>query len=497
MLRQWYILAIVVLIYLPVSIDATVLHVAIPTLTQQLGLTNTQMLWIIDIYSLMMAGFILPMGALGERLGYKRLMIMGAGIFGIGSLIAAFSINAYYLIFARMVLAFGAAMIIPATLACVRSVFLDEKKRNFALGMWVVAGGGGAAFGPLIGGFLLEHYHWGSVFLINIPLIIIVIFAAYHLLPNQEINQQKHINIFDALILVCSILLIIYALKTAMKGLDTLVFSIACIGAALLFYFIHKQKQLDEPLLDLSLFKYKPVKIGFLICVFAMIALVGFELLITQELQFVYQYSALDAGLFVLPFMLAVSLSGIFASFLINHFGVRHIILVGLALSAICLIGLAETHFMQQQILAWFWMIVLGFSIEATFLAATSAIISASPVEKATAAGSIEGMSYEIGAGFGVAIFGLLVSYFYSQKVNFGRLLSEENTSSAQNSIAETMQILPHVNDQVAAQIQLIANQAFSSAHHSVLYLSSITLWLLIGFVMLYWRKSSKTQQSY
>ncbi|KAA8735553.1 MFS transporter [Acinetobacter qingfengensis] len=488
MLHKWYILAIVVLIYLPVSIDATVLHVAVPTLTQELALSNNQMLWIIDIYSLMMAGLILPMGALGERLGYKRLMLIGAIIFQLGSVIAAFSPSAGVLLFARVILACGAAMLIPATLACVRNIFLNEKERNFALGIWVIAGGGGAAFGPLLGGFLLEHYHWGTVFLINIPLIFFALIGGYYLLPAQAINANKHINIVDALVLTCSILLLIYTIKTSMKAFDYSIIWTGLSGLILLVYFIQKQRKLVEPLIDLSLFKLQSVKMGFLICVFAMIALVGFELLISQELQFVYGFSPLEAGLFILPFMLAVSLSGIFASLLINKFGVRLVSLFGLAFSAIALIGLAETNFTEHTYYAWFWMIVLGASVETTFLAATSAIISASPVEKATAAGSIEGMSYELGTGFGVAIFGLLVSYFYQKRIQFEGLLNDQQLELAKNSIAETIHVLSSVDPKLTAQIQFMANQAFSSAHHSVLYVSSITLLILMLFVTFSWK---------
>lgn len=491
MLRQWYILAIIVLIYLPVSIDATVLHVAIPTLIQELQLSNNQMLWIIDIYSLMMVGLILPMGALGERIGYKRLMLLGGFIFGFSSLVAAFSTSANMLIFARIILAFGAAMIIPATLAGLRNTFLDEKKRNFALGLWVVAGGGGAAFGPLVGGALLEHFHWGSIFLINIPIIIGVLIAGYYILPDQPINKNKKINIVDTLLLISSILLIVYALKTGMKQFDYSVAVFATLGLLIGFYFVRKQRKQLQPLIDLSLFQYKAVKVGFAISIFTMIALVGFELLIAQELQYVHGYSPLQAGLFILPFMVAVSLSGFFASFLINRLGVRWISMIGLTLCAISLIGLAQTNFTHQQYQAWFWMIMLGFWVEATFLASTSAIISTSPVEKATAAGSIEGMAYELGTGFGVAIFGLLVSYFYSKHIQFQLFMSTENFDLAKNSIGETVQILSSMEMENSVAIRAMANDAFLSAHQYVLYLSSFTLIVLTLFIYMYWSKKS------
>ncbi|WP_445116106.1 MFS transporter [Acinetobacter sp. WZC-1] len=487
MLRQWYILAIIVLIYLPVSIDATVLHVAIPTLNQELQLSNNQMLWVMDIYSLMMVGLILPMGALGERIGYKRLMLTGALIFGLSSLFAAFSTSANMLILARAVLAGGAAMIIPATLAGLRHAFPDEKKRNFALGLWVVAGGGGAAFGPLIGGILLEHYHWGSIFLINIPIIVCVMLTGYYILPSQQINRNKVINIADAVLLTCAILLMVYALKAGMKHFDFTVLLIGLTGLLMGAYFLRQQRRKAQPLIDLELFSYKPIKIGFLISIFTMVALVGFELLIAQELQYVHGYTPLQAGLFILPFMLAVSVSGIFSSVLINRFGVRKVSLIGLICCAIAFIGLAGTNFSTQQYQGWLWMILLGFWVEATFLASTSAIISASPVEKATAAGSIEGMSYELGTGFGVAIFGLLVSYFYSSKLKISAWMSTEHFELAKGSIGETIQTLSLLDPALSPAIREMANAAFLSAHQYVLYLSSVTLIILTIFVFLYW----------
>lgn len=155
MFRQWLTLVIIVLVYIPVAIDATVLHVAAPTLSMTLGASGNELLWIIDIYSLVMAGMVLPMGALGDRIGFKRLLMLGGTLFGLASLAAAFSHTASWLIATRVLLAIGAAMIVPATLAGIRATFCEEKHRNMALGVWAAVGSGGAAFGPLIGGILL------------------------------------------------------------------------------------------------------------------------------------------------------------------------------------------------------------------------------------------------------------------------------------------------------------------------------------------------------
>ena len=173
MSRQWMTLMAILLVYIPVAIDATVLHVAAPTSWR--GGSGNELLWIIDIYSLVMARMVLPMGALGDKIGFKRLPLLGSAIFGIASLCAALSPTAMTLIASRALLAVGAAMIVPATLAGIRSTFAEASQRNMALGLWAAVGSGGAAFGPLVGGILLEHFYWGSVFLINVPIVLVVI----------------------------------------------------------------------------------------------------------------------------------------------------------------------------------------------------------------------------------------------------------------------------------------------------------------------------------
>lgn len=201
MFRQWLTLVIIVLVYIPVAIDATVLHVAAPTLSMTLGASGNELLWIIDIYSLVMAGMVLPMGALGDRIGFKRLLMLGGTLFGLASLAAAFSHTASWLIATRVLLAIGAAMIVPATLAGIRATFCEEKHRNMALGVWAAVGSGGAAFGPLIGGILLEHFYWGSVFLINVPIVLVVMGLTARYVPrqagrrDQPLNQAKEVSV--------------------------------------------------------------------------------------------------------------------------------------------------------------------------------------------------------------------------------------------------------------------------------------------------------------
>ncbi|MCH4246798.1 MAG: SmvA family efflux MFS transporter [Acinetobacter populi] len=485
MFRKWLILAIVILIYLPVAMDATILHVAAPTLSEALALSNKELLWIIDIYSLVMAGLILPMGALGDRIGFKRLMIIGSTLFGIASVFAAFSDSAMSLIGSRALLAVGAAMIIPATLSAIRNTFLEEKQRNFALGIWATVGGGGAAFGPLLGGAILGHFHWGAVFLINIPVIILVLLMTIFFVPKQKVQTTQNLNLLQALILVIAILSIIYALKTGITVFNWMSITIFVVGFALLVGFIQNQFRSASPMIDFHLFKNRFISTGIIMAIVAMMALVGFELLISQELQFVYGYTALEAGLFVLPFMLAISCGGPIASILVNKFGLRRIATTGILLSGLSMFGLAYTDFASAQLQAWGMMILLGMSVQIALLSSTAAIMSSVSPEKAAAAGAIEGMAYELGAGFGVAFFGLMLSWFYMQSIVMPSDLPQALIPAVSSSIGEAMYVANDMDTSLATQIQDNAKAAFTLSHRQVLNTSGILLMILAAYVWL------------
>lgn len=489
MFRQWYTLAILVLIYIPVAIDATVLHVAVPSLTMALEASGNELLWIIDIYSLVMAGMVLPIGALGDRIGYKRLTLIGSTLFGIASLAAAFSSDASQLIAARALLAVGAAMIVPATLAGIRSTFNNERERGIALGIWVAVGAGGAAFGPLVGGILLEHYYWGSVFLINVPIIALVLLFTAVFIPRQPVQRAQTLNLTQALMLIAAILLLVLAAKTSLKvNADPMKALGAAIGGALLMtLFIRSQLRARAPMIDLTLFTHRIILTGVVMALTAMIALVGFELLMAQELQFVHGFSPLDAGLFMLPLMLACSFSGPAAGALVGRFGLRTVATLGMAFSALSFFGLSMTDMAHQRAVAWGWMILLGLSASTALLSSTAAIMSAAPKEKATAAGAIETMAYELGAGMGIAVFGMILSHAFSGAIELPQELPVTLMAQASASINEALLVAQQVSPALGDLVVNAANQAFKASHSAVLTLASgmlLVLTLVVWFAL-------------
>ncbi|EKJ8219158.1 MFS transporter [Citrobacter sedlakii] len=492
MFRQWLTLVIIVLVYIPVAIDATVLHVAAPTLSMTLGASGNELLWIIDIYSLVMAGMVLPMGALGDRIGFKRLLLLGGGLFGLASLAAAFAHSASWLIATRAILAIGAAMIVPATLAGIRATFSDARHRNMALGVWAAVGSGGAAFGPLVGGILLEHFYWGSVFLINVPVVLVVLTLTARYVPRQTGCRDQSLNLGHAIMLIMAILLLVYSAKTALKGhiaIGAIALTVIS-GALLLIQFIRIQLAASRPMIDLRLFTHRIILSGVVMAMTAMITLVGFELLMAQELQFVHGLTPYQAGLFMLPVMLASGFSGPIAGMLVSRFGLRSVATGGMALSALSFYGLAMTDFSTQQLQAWALMALLGFSAASALLASTAAIMAAAPGEKAAAAGAIETMAYELGAGLGIAIFGLLLSRSFSASISLPEGLNAEEMTRASSSMGEAVQLAQTLPDALGEHIIDAAKQAFTWSHSvalssagSMLILLAVGMWFSLANV--------------
>lgn len=491
MSRQWLTLMAILMVYIPVAIDATVLHVAAPTLSVELGTSGNELLWIIDIYSLVMAGMVLPMGALGDKIGFKRLLLLGSGIFGLASLAAAFSPTALTLIASRALLAIGAAMIVPATLAGIRTTFAQARHRNMALGLWAAVGSGGAAFGPLVGGMLLEHFYWGSVFLINVPIVLVVIAINARVVPRQPARREQPLNLLQALVLIAAILMLVFSAKSALKGQLALwlVSMVALAGAGMLYWFVRKQLSATRPMVDMRLFTHRIILSGVMMAMTALITLVGFELLMAQELQFVHGKTPFEAGLFMLPLMVASGFSGPIAGMLVSKLGLREVATGGMLLSALSFLGLSITDFSTHPWLARGLMTLLGFSVASALLASSAAIMAAAPKEKAAAAGAIETMAYELGAGLGIALFGVILTRSYTSSIVLPAGMGDAAAEQAASSISEAIKLAQSMPAVPAQSLMEAAKIAFINSHSIVLATAGVLLLLLAAGV---WRSLAK-----
>ncbi len=486
--NRWLVLLAALLAFLPIIIDMTILHIAVPSITLALGASGNEVLWIIDIYPLIMAGLLVPMGTLSDRVGHRRMLLAGLIVFMLASLAAAYSPTAGFLIAARILLAIGGAMVMPNILAIIRHTFDDPKERGIALGLWGTVGSAGAALGPLAGGALLEHFWWGSVFLINVPVVLVVLLLAYLSLPRHTSTMKGRWAIGQSLVLIVGLIATVYAVKSGFKvessPLATGLMLVA--GLSLLTWFVRLQLASTDPMLDLSLFKKPAICIGIIMALVASGSLMGVELTLAQELQFVMGYSPLQAGLFIVPLAIGSALGGPVAGYATNLYGLRCVAVTSLLAAAGCLAGLSISDFQQPDVIIITLLTILGISLSIGLTASSIAIMESSPAEKAGAAGSLEVTGYELGAGLGITFFGVLLSTTYSNTILLPDGLPVNIQSVAASSISDTMVIADKLGVAGTALAQA-GREAFSDAHSIVLLTSAsmIAILAVIVFVAL------------
>lgn len=463
--RRWAALAVLTASLLVITMDMTILNIALPEMAAELHPTSDQQLWIVDIYSLVLAGLLVSFAAIADRWGRKRMLMIGYSIFAAASLLVLFATSAEGVIAIRALLGFGGAMIMPVTLSLIRIIFTDAKERATALSIWAAVSGLGAAVGPLVGGLLLEHFSWHAAFLINVPLMLAGVVAGIWILPESRVANPGRLDPLSVLLSLVGMTLLVWAIKTfgkeaAFTPTGLIAFG---IGAVLLAWFIVRCLRSPEPLLDLRLFHNREFSAGIIAALGSTFAMVAALLLIAQWMQLVDGASPVEAGLRLFPVAIAGAIASLTAPPLARVIGARAVLAGGVGLAGIgmLLIGLQPGELNSVTVLIALTLVGAGTG---SLAIGSAMIMQGSPEEKAGNAGALEETSYELGAVLGVAILGSIAALIYrSEFVASGLLkgLKPELASQSGESLGAAVAIADDLGLPALAQS---AGTAFTHA---------------------------------
>ncbi|MEU2112897.1 MFS transporter [Streptomyces sp. NPDC019507] len=474
--NRWVVLLVLCVSLLLVALDATVLHVAVPAVTEDLRPSGVELLWIVDAYPLVCASLLILFGTLGDRVGRRRVLLLGYGLFGVASAVAALATTPEVLIGARALLGVGGAMIMPATLSILRAVFPDRRERATAIGIWTAVAAVGAATGPVLGGFLVQHFWWGSVFLINIPLMLLILPVGRWLLPESRGDGEGPWDVLGALMAAAGVLGIVLGVKRLGAGdavLDLRTAGPLLAGAVLLALFVRRQKSRRHPLIDIRMFARATFSTSVGCIVLAMLALVGLELIAVQYLQLVLGLSPLETGLRLLPLTFAAMAAGATGSFTLRRLGPRRMVGWGFVLTAAAVVLLTLMGQHDRPLLLTTGFVLLGFGLQTTLFGAYESMLSEAPPEQAGGAAAIGETSYQLGAGMGIALLGSVMNAAYAPGLDDATSVPPAARSAAGHSLGEAYQVALQLGGPVGDALRTAARHAFVHGLHVTLFVSA------------------------
>jgi DHA2 family multidrug resistance protein-like MFS transporter len=407
--REWVGLAVLALACLLYAMDLTVLHLAVPSLSAELRPSSAQLLWITDIYGFMVAGFLVTMGTLGDRIGRRRLLLLGAAAFGVVSVLAAVSTSPEMLIASRALLGIAGATLAPSTLSLIFAMFPDPRQRSTAIGIWITSFSAGGAIGPVLGGVLLERFWWGSVFLLALPVMALLVVLGPRLLPEYRDPGAGRLDLPSAAMSLVAVLAAVFGLKLiAQDGIGPLAVAAVVVGLVVGVVFVRRQLTLTDPMIDLGLFRAAAFNASLATNLVGIFIAVGYFLFVAQYLQLVLGLSPLEAGLWSLPSAGGFIVGSNLAPRILRQLRPALVIGVGLAMAAIGLGVLTQLGGSPDADLAILAgaSLVVSLGLVPVFTATTDLVVSSAPPERAGAASGISETGAELGGALGIAILG-------------------------------------------------------------------------------------------
>ncbi|WP_084535296.1 MFS transporter [Nocardia yamanashiensis] len=484
--RDWAGLGVLALALLLISVDATVLDLAVPSITADLAPTTPQLLWIIDVYSFVLAGLLVTMGTLGDRIGRRKLLLIGAIGFAVASALAAWAISPAMLIAARVLQGVAGATLMPATLGLIRSMFQNARQRTLAISVWGAMAASGAAFGPLLGGWMLEHFWWGSVFLVNLPVMAVLVLAAPLLVPESRDPNPGRFDLTSAALSMLALIPIVYAVKEfAAHGPSLNLLIAASVGVVSGYVFIRRQQGLAAPLIDLDLFRLPQFRAAVFTNLLSVFALAGVLFFGSQYLQLVLGKSPLEAGLLLIPGTIGSMVGALVAAWLVRWWRPATVLagsLVTVATGA-TLYWLLPTDPSGSvtPFIVGFLLIGLGEGVALTV--SSDMIVSTAPEARAGNAAAISETAMEMGIALGVAVLGSAVMAAFRNGLDLTHVPSDR-VDAARESLGGAVETAKALPQPASGELLNSAHSAFVSGIH--LAATGTTLILLITAVVAY-----------
>lgn len=477
--RQWFTLAVLMLPVLIVSIDNTILSIAIPAIALDLHPSAATTLWILDIYPLVLASLLVTMGSAGDRFGRKKMLLIGSAGFFACSILAAFSQTAFILVCVRALMGIFGAMLMPATISIIRNVFLDRNQRRLALAVWAAGFAAGGALGPILGGVILEHYYWGGIFLVTaLPLLVLFILGPSLIPESKNPNPGK----LDPLSILLSILMLgsfVFGVKNLATDANwPLLAVLLALSVGLGWAFVRRQLRSTDPILDMELFANKAFSGAVVINLVSVIGFTGFVYFATQHLQLVLDYSPLESGLLMLPGLVLMIVCGLGVVRIVRKVPVYLVIkiAIGFSIAAYILMSVFGQSISAWQLVAAFVLLCIGVSSAQTLT--NDLIVSSAQADKAGAAAAVSETAYELGAVLGNAVLGSILAFSYTRHLRLPAELGPELSSQASQTLAEAITVASEVEPALGEQVRAAARTAFDSGvfYTSVLAAALMTL---------------------
>ena len=475
--REWIGLAVLALPTLLLALDMSVLYLALPHLAADLQPSSTQLLWTMDIYGFMIAGFLITMGTLGDRIGRRRLLLIGAAAFGAASVLAAYSSSAEMLIAARTMLGIAGATLMPSTLALISNMFADPRQRATAIAVWMSCFMGGTAIGPVVGGVLLELFWWGSVFLLGVPVMVLLLAVAPALLPEYRDEAAGRLDLVSVALSLGAILPIIFGLKELAKdGVAATPLGAIVIGAAVGVIFIRRQLRLRDPLLDLGLFRNRTFSAALGVMLAGAVAMGGMFLFIAQYLQLVAGLSPLRAGLWLVPPAVGMIAGTMLGPPLAQSIGRWRVIGGGMGITAIAFVMLAQVDAASGPLPVVIAMVIATFGLGPGAALVTDIVVGSAPPERAGSAASMSETSGEFGIAMGVALLGSLGTAVYRGRVTVPADVPAEAGIAIRDTLAGAVAVAAELPETLAAQFLGPAREAFTAGFNLVAIVGAVVM---------------------